>query len=280
MSHTSVMGIVNVTPDSFSDGGFYLAPQAGVAHGLELVSQGAELLDVGGESTRPGAVRVSEAEEMARALPVIEGLAGSPRIRGSGSGHGVGLSIDTMRASVARAAVERGATIVNDVSGGLADPDMLATVAKLDVDYICQHWRGFGTQMNQRADYRDVVTEVRSELAARLRAATDAGIDPGHLIADPGLGFAKTGEHDWRLLRALDQFTSLGHRVLIGASRKRFLGSLLDARPARERDDATAAVSAWCAQHGIWAVRTHEVRSQVDVIAVTEHLLDGLPRRK
>ncbi len=261
-----VMGVINVTPDSFSDGGRWLDTSAAVAHGLELITQGAEVLDVGGESTRPGAERVSEDEELARVLPVIEGL------RVPAAATGVGLSVDTMRAAVARAAAHAGATIINDVSGGLADKRMLGTVAGLGVDYVCQHWRGFGREMAAAAEYDDVVAEVRDELGARCRAAVDAGIAPERVIADPGLGFAKTAEHNWQILAHLEAFTRLGHRVLIGASRKRFLGSLLKGRPVVERDAATAAVSAWCCAHGIWAVRTHEVCSQVDAIAVTEHL--------
>lgn len=266
MGHTVVMGIINVTPDSFSDGGQWSRTSSAVAHGLRLIAQGAKILDVGGESTRPGAERVDEDEELRRVLPVIEGL------RVPASATGVTLSVDTMRASVARASVQSGATIINDVSGGLADERMFRTVAELGVDYICQHWRGFGQEMDAAANYGDVVTEVRDELAARCRAAADAGIAPAHIIADPGLGFAKTAEHDWRILAHLEAFTGIGHRVLIGASRKRFLGSLLNGRPVTERDAATAAVSAWCCAHGIWAVRTHEVRAQVDTIAVIEHL--------
>ncbi|SPF67993.1 dihydropteroate synthase [Propionibacterium ruminifibrarum] len=267
MSHTSVMGIINVTPDSFSDGGMWPDAHAGVGHGLELIAQGAAILDVGGESTRPGAERVSEAEELARVVPVIEGL------RVPATATGVQLSVDTMRASVARAAVQAGATIVNDVSGGLADEAMLDTVANLGVDYVCQHWRGFGQEMDAAAEYDDVVAEVRDELQARCQAAVDAGIAPERIIADPGLGFAKTAGHDWQILAHLEVFTGLGHRVLIGASRKRFLGNLLRGRPATERDAATTAVSGWCCAHGVWAVRTHEVRSQVDAITVIEHLL-------
>ena len=266
MGHTLVMGIINVTPDSFSDGGMWLGTAAAVGHGLDLIAQGAKILDVGGESTRPGAERVSEEEEMTRVMPVIEGL------RIPAAATGVALSVDTMRSSVARAAVRAGASIVNDVSGGLADTGMLGAVAELGVDYICQHWRGFGSEMNRAAEYDDVVAEVRAELEARCRAAVDAGIAPERVIADPGLGFAKNAEHDWRILAHLDAFTGLGHRVLIGASRKRFLGSLLNGRPTAERDAATAAVSAWCCVRGIWAVRTHEVRSQVDTITVIEHL--------
>ncbi|MFT8394808.1 MAG: dihydropteroate synthase [Propionibacterium sp.] len=261
------MGIVNVTPDSFSDGGLYLDASRAVSHGVELASQGAELLDIGGESTRPGAQRVSEDEELRRVLPVIEGLHALPEMAA------VPISVDTMRATVASAAVETGASIVNDVSGGLADPRMFPVVAGLGVDYVCQHWRGFGAQMASRAHYGNVVAEVRSELGARLDAAISAGIGAERIIADPGLGFAKMGEQDWELLRHLDAFASMGHRLLIGASRKRFLGALLHGREVGGRDAATAAISAWCAQHGVWAVRTHEVASQVDAVAVAERLV-------
>lgn len=267
MSHTMVMGIVNVTPDSFSDGGLYLAPERAVEHALTLVGQGAEMLDIGGESTRPGATRVSEDEELRRVLPVVRALHGRAELRS------VPISVDTVRASVARAAVEAGAGIVNDVSGGLADPRMFPVVAELGVDYVCQHWRGFGAEMVTRAHYTDVVVDVHRELAARLDAAVGAGIASERLIADPGLGFAKMGEQDWELLRHLEVFVAMGHRVLIGASRKRFLGTLLHGREVGGRDAATAAVSAWCAQHGVWAVRTHEVASQVDAVAVAERLV-------
>ncbi len=267
MSHTMVMGIVNVTPDSFSDGGLYLAPERAVEHALTLVGQGAEMLDIGGESTRPGATRVSEEEELRRVLPVVRALSARAELRS------VPVSVDTVRASVARAAVAAGASIVNDVSGGLAEHQMFETVAELGVDYVCQHWRGFGADMIARAHYDDVVGDVHRELGARLDAAVRAGIRPERLIADPGLGFAKMGEQDWELLRHLEVFLAMGHRVLIGASRKRFLGTLLHGREVGGRDAATAAVSAWCAQHGVWAVRTHEVASQVDAVAVAERLV-------
>lgn len=261
-SHTRVMGVLNVTPDSFSDGGQWLEPRAAVRHGLDLLNQGAEILDVGGESTRPGATRPVAEEELRRVMPVITELAAS----------GALLSIDTMRAAVAREAVAAGARIVNDVSGGLADPAMLPTVAELGVDYLCQHWRGPSVVMNSLATYTQVVPEVVAELRRRIDACLAAGIEAEHLIIDPGLGFAKRPEHDWALVAHLDALTGLGYRVVIGASRKRFLGALPQARPVEQRDAATAAVSVICAQHGIWAVRTHEVPSQVDAIAVVERL--------
>ncbi|WP_341727998.1 dihydropteroate synthase [Brooklawnia sp.] len=258
---TLVMGVVNVTPDSFSDGGLWLNAEDAIMHGKELIAQGADLLDIGGESTRPGAVRPPADEELRRVLPVVRGLAGR-----------VPISVDTMRAQTAACAVEAGAQIINDVSGGLADPQMLRVVSETGVDYVCQHWRGHGAVMNDLATYTDVVPEVVAELRARLRACADAGIDPAKVIVDPGLGFAKTADQDWALLAHLHAFTALGHRVLIGASRKRFLGHLLSGREPMGRDAATAAVSVICAQQGVWAVRTHEVRGQRDAIAVVERI--------
>ena len=255
------MGILNVTPDSFSDGGRYASTEAAVARGRELVAQGADIVDVGGESTRPGAARVPVAEELRRVLPVIRGLVGR-----------VPISVDTMRAETAEQAIEAGAQIINDVSGGLADPRMLGMIAQAGVDYVCQHWRGHGAVMNDLATYSDVVPEVVAELTRRLQACAEAGIDSAKVIVDPGLGFAKTAEQDWALLAHLDAFTSMGHRVLVGASRKRFLGHLLAGREPQGRDAATAAVSVICAQQGVWAVRTHEVRGQRDAIAVAERI--------
>lgn len=260
MTRTLVMGVVNVTPDSFSDGGLWREPADAIAHGRDLIEQGADLLDIGGESTRPGAVRPPLAEELARVLPVIEALAPS----------GVPISVDTMRAEVAIQAVGAGASIVNDVSGGLADDDMLPTVAQLGVDYVCQHWRAFSVV--DRTDYADVVADVRAELQVRLAAVAAAGIDPAKVILDPGLGFAKRSEHNWAILANLGEFTSLGHRLLIGASRKRFLGDLLGGRPVGERDDASTAVSAWCGSRGVWAVRTHTVRPHRDALEVITRL--------
>ena len=261
------MGVVNVTPDSFSDGGRWFSHHDAVAHGHALLDQGADLLDIGGESTRPGAVRPSETEELRRILPVIHELAGS-----------VPISVDTMRAEVARQAIAAGAAIVNDVSGGLADPQMLGLVAESGAEYVCQHWRGHGAVMNDQAVYAHVVDDVLDELQDRLAACQAAGIDPRRIIIDPGLGFAKTADQDWALLGALDRFTGLGHRVLIGASRKRFLGNLLAGREPLGRDAATAAVTVICAQQDVWAVRTHEVRAQRDAIAVVERIRRaGLP---
>jgi dihydropteroate synthase len=257
------MGVVNVTPDSFSDGGLWLEPDAAVKHGLDQLAEGADLLDVGGESTRPGAARPPVEEELRRVLPVIEALAAS----------GAVLSVDTMRAEVAAAAVEAGAAVVNDVSGGHADPRMLPTVADLGVPYVLMHWRGHSRDMQAKATYADVVSDVASEIGTALDAALEAGIDPARIAVDPGLGFAKTGEHNWALLRRLEELHALGFPLLVGASRKAFLGSLLaDAggtpRPAVDRDDASAALSALAALSGAWCVRVHDVRRSRDAVLV------------
>jgi len=251
LGRTRVMGIVNVTPDSFSDAHLGDA----VDHGRRLLDEGADLIDVGGESTRPGATRVPEYEELARVLPVVEALAGD-----------VVVSIDTTRATVAAAAVAAGARMVNDVSGGLADEAMLPTVASLGVPYVAMHWRAHSAEMQSKAVYDDVVAEVCDELAARRDAATAAGVQ--RLVLDPGLGFAKTGEHNWALLQHLGALTALGHPLLIGASRKAFLGALLDGRPPAERDAATAAVTVLAAQAGAWAVRVHDVAGSADAVRV------------
>jgi dihydropteroate synthase len=265
-----VMGVLNVTPDSFSDGGSWQSRVAAVNHGRLLLKEGADIVDVGGESTRPGARRPSVEEELARALPVITELAG----------EGAVLSIDTMRAEVARAAVEAGVRLVNDVSGGLADPHMLRTVAELGVAYLCMHWRGHSTDMQKRATYADVVTDVKNELANRIEAAHVAGVRPGRLAVDPGLGFAKTPEHNWEVLASLESFHELGHPIAVGASRKAFLGALLsdpdgEPRPAGDRDDATAAVSALCAAAGVWCVRVHEVTGSLDAVQVAARWARG-----
>lgn len=271
MSRTLVIGIVNVTPDSFSDGGRFhdgTRPdtQAAVAHGLALVEQGADLVDVGGESTRPGATRIPESEELARVLPVVEQLAEA----------GVGVSVDTMRSSVAARCVSAGASWVNDISGGLADPEMLDVAAELGCGYIAMHWRAHSALMAEHATYGDVVSEVVSEVAARREAALSAGIPADRLVLDPGIGFAKTGDHNWTLLAHLDELFSLGQPLLFGVSRKRFLGDLLATqagpRPPRERDDATIALTTLLARRGVWGVRTHSVRAHADAVAVVERL--------
>lgn len=257
------MGIVNVTPDSFSDGGQHPDAAGAVRHGLALLADGADLLDVGGESTRPGAERVSESEELRRVLPVVQALVAA----------GAAVSVDTMRASCASAAVDAGAVLVNDVSGGLADPQMLPTVAAAGVAYVAMHWRGHSSDMQSRASYGDVVAEVCAELADRRAAAVAAGIDRRRLLLDPGLGFAKDSEHSWSLLAALPQLAGQGSPLLVGASRKGFLGRLLASpggqpRPVDERDAATAAVTVLAAQAGAWAVRVHDVRPSADAVRV------------
>ena len=263
---TVVMGVVNVTPDSFSDGGEWLDPEAAIGHGRDLIEQGADIVEVGGESTRPGAVRPSPAEELRRVLPVVRALAGA-----------CWVSIDTMRAEVAAAAIDAGARLVNDVSGGRADRDMLPLVAQAGLPYVCMHWRGHSEDMQSRASYADVVAEVVSELTEQLGEAERAGIAPDRLIIDPGFGFAKTGEHNWQLLRRLSELEALGRPLLAGVSRKAFLGSLLaDAdgrpRPAKQRDDATTALTFALASRPIWGVRVHAVQASRDAIAVADRL--------
>jgi len=248
-----VMGILNLTPDSFADGGRHNSFEAGVARGLEMIAEGVDIIDIGGESTRPGAERVSATEEQERVLPVIAELAKS----------GVKISIDTMRADTAEKAVLAGAAIINDVSGGLSDPAMFATVKRLGVPYVLMHWRGESKDMNSRAIYTDVVTDVVSELNSQIDAALDAGINKSQIIIDPGLGFAKDAEHNWEILRNLKVFTSMGYPVLIGASRKRFLGG----DNPDEREAATIELTRTLVPQGIWGVRVHSVKPHVDVIA-------------
>ena len=263
-----VMGVVNVTPDSFSDGGRFLQTDRAIARGRRLRADGADIVDFGGESTRPGAERVPSHEERDRVVPVIRELAGA----------GVPCSIDTTRAEVARAAVTAGAVLVNDVSGGLADPLMMSAVAELEVPVVLMHWRGHSAGMQAMARYDDVVADVRTELLSRVDAALAAGVRQDRIVLDPGLGFAKTAEHNWALLAALGEFTGgpdgaggLGP-ILVGASRKRFLGALLadggTPRPADGREAATAAVSTLAAAAGAWGVRVHEVRDSLDAVRV------------
>ena len=249
-----VMGILNVTPDSFADGGKHNDFESAVARGLEMISEGVDIIDIGGESTRPGADRVSEEEEIARTIPVIKELAK----------HGAKISIDTMRASTAKAATTAGASIINDVSGGLADASMLQTAAELKVPYIAMHWRGQSKDMNSKAIYRDVVSDVISELQERISAALDAGITAEHLIIDPGLGFAKDADHNWAIIDAIDKFVALGYPVLVGASRKRFLGG----DTPDEREQATIDLTKRLAPTGVWAVRVHSVKPHKEVLSV------------
>ncbi len=269
VGRTLVMGIVNVTPDSFSDGGRWLDPQSAIAHGRLLGDQGADILDVGGESTRPGAEPVPVAVELGRVLPVVRALAAD----------GAVVSVDTVHAETAAACLDAGAVYVNDVSGGLADREVPAVVAAAGAGYVLGHWRGSPATMNDHAVYDDVVVEVRTELAERIDEALAAGVDPELLVIDPGLGFAKDGRHNWELLAGLGAFTAMGYPVLVGASRKRFLGSLLaaDDRPVDPpaRDRATAAVTALVAAAGAWGVRVHEVAGSVDAVRVAAALAEA-----
>jgi dihydropteroate synthase len=271
-----VMGVVNVTPDSFSDGGAWYGTDAAVRRGLELAAQGADVVDVGGESTRPGAQRVSDAEELRRVVPVISALAAA----------GVRVSVDTMRTRVAEAALAAGACLVNDVSGGLADPQMPRLVAKAGVAYVVMHWRGHSHDMMQRAVYADVVREVSAELRRRVDTVIAEGVDPARIVLDPGLGFAKRPVHNWQLLTRLDEIAAVGggtrFPVLIGASRKSFLGKLLAAPDGTPRsfagsDAATVAVTALAAAAGAWAVRVHEVPDNLDAVRVAQAWRDASP---
>lgn len=259
-----VMGIVNVTPDSFSDGGQFLDPVKAIAHGLAMARQGADIVDVGGESTRPGSARVSEQEELRRVLPVVKALTQA----------GVVVSIDTMRAAVAQAAVEKGASLVNDVSGGLADPQMPAALAQLRVPVVAMHWRGHGDVMHTQATYTDVVAEVVVELGQRLHELGNAGVDPQRVILDPGLGFAKEAEHNWQLLAGISALHTMGRPMLFGASRKRFLAPLVTAGPhdPTARDAATTALTAVLAGLGAWGVRVHQVADNADAVQVVQSL--------
>ena len=247
-----IMGILNVTPDSFADGGRHNDFEAAVAHGLEMIAEGVDIIDIGGESTRPGADRVTEAEEIQRTIPVITELAK----------HGAKISIDTMRASTAEAAVKAGAAIINDVSGGLSDPQMLQTAARLQLPYIAMHWRGQSKDMNSMAIYTDVVADVISELQERIKAALDAGILASNLIIDPGLGFAKDAQHNWEIIDAIDKFVAMGYPVLVGGSRKRFLGG----DSPDEREQATIELTKRLATTGVWAVRVHSVKPHKEVL--------------
>ncbi|MGH3363038.1 MAG: dihydropteroate synthase [Nocardioides sp.] len=267
-----LMGILNVTPDSFSDGGRWTEPAAAVARGRRLLADGADILDVGGESTRPGATRPLVEEELDRVVPVITALADD----------GALVSVDTMRAEVARAALDAGARIVNDVSGGLADPAMLGVVADAGASYVAMHWRAHGDRMQQHATYDGqggVVAAVREELSARVEAMLAAGIREERIVLDPGLGFAKTAAHNWQLLRGLDDLEGLGFPLLVGASRKSFLGSVLAgpdgvARPVDEREYAGVALTVLLARRGIWGLRVHDVQASRDALRVLAEMED------
>ena len=267
-----VMGIVNVTPDSFSDGGRFAATDQAIEHALRLRGQGADILDIGGESTRPGATRPLVVDELDRVVPVITALAA----------EGAAVSVDTMRSEVAAAALDAGAVMVNDVSGGLADPRVLDVVADRGAAYVAMHWRAHSTEMQRHATYDDVLVEVREELARRLDEATAAGIDRSRIVVDPGLGFAKTAEHNWQLLQRLPELDELGVPILVGSSRKSFLGTLLAApdgapRDVTDREDANVALTTIAAIQGVWGVRVHEVRASIDAIRVVTRWLEPGP---
>lgn len=260
---TLVMGILNVTPDSFADGGRHFDFESAINRAKEMINEGVDIIDVGGESTRPGADRVSEEVERDRVIPVITELAEL----------GVTLSIDTTRANIAQAAIGAGATIVNDVSGGLADTKMPALIASnSNIQYVVMHWRGHSKDMQKAAEYKNVVSEVRDELEERLISLTKAGVSPEQIILDPGIGFAKSSEHNWELLKNIDRLNLLGFPVLVGASRKRFLGDLLGAPVADDRESASIALTTYLAKTGIWGVRTHSVKPHRDAIAVVEEM--------
>lgn len=266
------MGVLNVTPDSFSDGGQWASTDAAIEHGLLLHAQGADLIDVGGESTRPGATRVAPEQEQRRIIPVVTELAR----------QGLRLSIDTLNAATALAAAQAGASIINDVSGGLADPGMAAVAADTGLTYVAMHWRAHAQQMDALADYGDVVTDVITELGARIDALTAAGVARERIVLDPGLGFSKKTEHNWELISRLDAFAELGLPVMVGASRKRFLAEVLPAgAPVRDRDLPTVVVSVLAAQAGAWAVRVHDVaatRTALNVLDSVMRSTIGTPR--
>ena len=269
---TLIMGVLNVTPDSFSDGGRWASTDAAIEHGLLLHAQGADLIDVGGESTRPGATRVTPELEQRRIIPVVTELAR----------QGLRLSIDTLNAATALAAAKAGASIINDVSGGLADPGMAAVAAETGLSYVAMHWRAHAQQMDTLAEYDDVVTDVIAALGARVDALTAAGVDRERIVLDPGLGFSKKPEHNWQLINRLDAFAELGLPVMVGASRKRFLAAVLpDGAPVIARDLPTAVVSVLAAQAGAWAVRVHDVaatRAALTVLDSVARSTMGTPR--
>jgi dihydropteroate synthase len=266
LDRTLVMGVLNVTPDSFSDGGRFNDPQIATKHALQMIEDGADIIDIGGESTRPGSDRISVQEELDRVLPVVSAV----------SSTGVAISIDTMRVEVARAAVAAGACMVNDVSGGKADSEMLGYVATLNTPYILMHWRGPSNVMNTLTDYNDVVVDVTKEISDQVTVAVAAGIARERIAIDPGIGFAKTVDQNWPILKHLNVLEELGLPILMGASRKKFLGELLakngEARVSDERESATTAISTLMAARGLWAVRVHDVRSTSDAIAVVDRI--------
>ena len=260
---TLVMGILNVTPDSFADGGRHFTMDDALNRAKEMIEEGVDIIDIGGESTKPGADRVSEAEEANRVIPVLEQVIPL----------GTEVSIDTTRSSIAEKAIKLGVKYVNDVSGGLADKEMYKLIAKHpEVQYVIMHWRGHSKTMQELATYKDVVKEVKEELEERVNSAIEAGVDPDQIIIDPGIGFSKSPEHNWELLKNLDRLSLLGYPILIGASRKRFLGELTGGSNPDEREAATLAITAAMAKQGVWAVRTHSVKPHRDVIATISAL--------
>ena len=269
LERTAVMGVLNVTPDSFSDGGSYAQTEVAITRGIDLVAQGADIVDIGGESTRPGAERVTLDEEIARTIPVVKAL----------SAQGIVVSIDTMRAQVAQAAIEAGASIVNDVSGGKADPLMFKYLATVEAPYILMHWRGHSIEMDSLAHYTDVTSEVRNELDDQAFDVSHAGVASNRIVLDPGIGFAKTSEQNWSLLAQLDTLQDLGYPVLVGASRKKFLGELLASdgspRSVDQREHATTALTTFLANVKVWAVRVHDVRAARDAVEVVQKLQES-----
>jgi dihydropteroate synthase len=263
MSRTLVMGILNITPDSFADGGKYLSKEDAIKQGRRLIAEGADIIDVGGESTKPGVDRVSEADELERVIPVVTELVKD----------GAVISVDTMRSEVAKQAIAAGASYINDVSGGLADEKMASVIAQNPkIQYIAMHWRGHSKEMQKKAVYKDVVKEVKDELDERVSQLLKAGIDPEQIILDPGIGFAKESDHNWEILKNIERFQLLGYPLLIGASRKRFLGELVNALEPDKREAATIALTTELARLKVWAVRTHAVKAQQDAISVMERL--------
>ena len=263
MSRTVVMGILNITPDSFADGGKYLSKDDAVSGGRRLVAEGADIIDVGGESTRPGAERVSETEELKRVIPVIKELVKD----------GAVVSVDTMRAEVAKEAIAVGATYINDVSGGLADEKMAEVIASNPkVQYIVMHWRGHSKNMQEQVIYKDVVKEVKEELDERVSSLLKAGVSNEQIILDPGIGFAKESDHNWQILQNIDRIQLLGYLLLVGVSRKRFLGELINAKDTNDREAATIALTTELARLKVWGVRTHAVKAHQDAISVIERM--------
>ena len=258
-----MMGILNITPDSFADGGKYLSKTDAITQGRRLIAEGADIIDIGGESTRPGAERVSEEMELERVIPVVTELVKD----------GAVISVDTMRAEVAKQGIAAGATYINDVSGGLADEKMANLIASNSkVQYIAMHWRGHSKEMQKQAVYENVVTEVKDELDDRVTSLLKAGVSPEQIILDPGIGFAKESEHNWQILKNIERFQMLGYPLLVGVSRKRFLGELVNANEPDKREAATIALTAELARVKVWAVRTHAVKAHQDAISVIERL--------